>query len=193
MYESSPDGTELWQGDVIDDLRLPRFEYSTTRFTYKLHADGNRSDDGQSVSGTSSFKAVVLSQCCEFTEGKRHSFSVAELKSLNDLVAEIEGLALNVAELLPITKVKLKGWDRDTLIASNTIDISSQANKLIYGYVYLPDGTALKEPHVADFTRITSISMRDKNYLLNSKLLQLTPEYRDQFKLKLAYFFSRPA
>ncbi len=193
MYEASPDGTELWQGDVINNLHLPNYSFRNSGFLYELQEDGGRKYQGKAVSQATESKAVILSQCCEFTEAKRHWFSVAELIQLSDLADELT-LAFNVAPLQPIGNAGIRNTSLDELLKSNAIEVSNQSNnKLLSAYVYDRDGNYFAEPHLADFTRVTSISMKDKAYVLSKKILQLDDTHRLEFKKKLAYFFSRPA
>jgi hypothetical protein len=194
MYEATPDLTTLWQGDVINDIYLPRLEFGSAGFLYKFDPkDGELHFGGQTVSKAASCKAVVLSQCCEFTEAKRDSFSVAELVSITDFTDQT-ALAFNLAELRPIKETRLRNADPATLLETNVFNEGDLATtKLVSCYVYDTDGHHFSEPHIADFTRITSISMKDKAFVAKAKILQLDQPHRFELKRKLAYFFSRPA
>jgi hypothetical protein len=193
MYEASLDDTELWQGDVISNIHLPNYSFKNSGFLYELLVDGTRKYGGKAVSQASESKAIILSQCCEFNEAKRHWFSLAKLVTLSDLADRLT-LAFNIAPLQPISKAGIRYPPPDELLKSNVIEVGDQSNnKLLSSYVYDRDGHHLAEPHVADFTRVTSISMNDKAYVLSKKILQLDDAHRLEFKKKLAYFFIRPA
>lgn len=192
MYEASPDDTDLLQGDVINNIHLPSFSFQNSGFLHKFVPDGPPSYDGRVVSSASLSRAVVLSQCCEFSDNKRQWFSIAELVNVADLIDQA-AIAFNLAPLQPISKAKIK-YPYEELLKTNAIDENDLSrNKLLSGYVYDYDGNYLAEPHVVDFTRVTSISMRDKNYVLRRKIMQLDNAHRDEFKRKLGYFYMRPA
>lgn len=193
MYESSPDLTTLWQGDVINDIYLPRLEFSSAGFVHKFTPSGELRFGGNTVAKAAKCKAVVVSQCCEFIEKKRDSFSVAELVSITDFVDQTV-LAFNLAELRPISETRLRNANPAELLATNTFDDDDLAgNRLVNCYVYDMHDSYFSEPHIVDFTRITSISMKDKQFVARAKILQLDEPHRDELKRKLGYFFTRPA
>jgi len=190
MYEPSPDTTELWQGDVISRIHLPSYTFTSTTFSHAFREDGTPEYKGQSTSGAKISKAIVLSQCCEFTEEKRHWFSVAELIEFRDFTEQVT--AFNLAPLIPLDKTGVKFPSYEELLQSNVV-APDRHNDLVNGYVYDRDGNHLAQPHIVDFTRVTSLSMKDKGYVLKRKILQLDEAHRKEFKRKLAFFYLRPA
>jgi hypothetical protein len=79
----------------------------------------------------------------------------------------------------------------ERLRSSNKIESGSK-NESVNVFLFEADGTFLTEPYIADFSRVTSVSMDDMKSVLKNKVLQLGEEQRRQFQVKLAYFYARP-
>ena len=81
MYEPNPDFSRLRQGDVIKGVFLPRFSNSNVLFLHEYSKDGNWLFKNKAIIETNLGYAVILSQCCEFNQGKRLAFSLRENES----------------------------------------------------------------------------------------------------------------
>ena len=199
MYESSPDFSNLRQGDVISNIQLPRYSIKGTSFLHKIDTTGEWKYQERAIFKSLISNAVVLSQCCEFNEGKRNAFSLAELLPFKYFLKNnIKKWGINIAQLIPLSKspFRASGTDHESLEKlrrANIIDITSERNEALNVFLFEDDGEYLKEPHVADFTRVFSLIMKDKEYILKNKILQLEKEVRRHFQIKLAYFYCRPA
>jgi len=198
MYDPNPDMTRLRQGDVLAILNLPRFKISTTSFLHNMQPDGNFIPQDRAVIDTIPSYAVVLSQCCEFNTNKRSSFSIVSMFSIKEQRLS-RSWGINVAELVALAKSPFRPRqgmvddEIERLRAANTVQGESGRNEALNAYLYSPDGVHLSEHYVADFSRVTSLSMKDMPTILNHKLLQLDDDNRRLFQLKLAYFYARPA
>lgn len=198
MYEE-PDRSTLRQGDVIQRLLLPRYSLGNLGLIYRFAPDDNHVFDDRGAVGMTNSLAVVLSQCCEFNQGKRQAFSVAELlpaRRMGTWTLPLWGL--NLAELTPLKYVMARGIDRrelvDALRRGNEIDTGArEKNTSLHLFLYDSDGAVLEEPHVADFSRVTSIRMKDMGRVRERKVLQLDEDSRAKFRMKLAYFYGRSA
>ena len=193
------DATRLRQGDVIKGLFLPRYSVEAGllhRSTY----DGTLDFQGRAVVAAESRLAVVVSQCCEFNPGKRQAFSVAALTPLRGaLRTPILPWGVNVAELVALARSAYRGsgsmeGTADRLRRANHIDVDAPTtNEALNVYLYDPDGAQLLEPHVVDFSWVTSIRIQDLPTVRRLKLLELDDDHRREFQLKLAYFYGRTA
>lgn len=198
MYVSDPDMSHLRQGDVISNLCLPRFKTSRASFLHQINIDGSLSFQNRAVVDTNMSMSIVLSQCCEFNPDKRKSFSLISLLPIKLLLkrkSEIWGI--NLAELVPLARSPFrgrKGRESDQIArlrAANMIDTNARQNEALNAFLFEADGVILQEPYVADFSRVTSLSMKDFDLILKNKVLQLDSENRRLFQMKLAYFYAR--
>ena len=71
------------------------------------------------------------------------------------------------------------------------IDTNARQNEALNAFLFEADDVILQEPYVADFSRVTSLSMKDFDLILKNKVLQLDSENRRLFQMKLAYFYAR--
>ena len=194
MYESTLDLTTLRQGDVVRDFCFPRYSFPKVRLLYSLGGEQPPQFDGQAVLLAKHQYAVVLSQCCEFNEGKRNAFSLGLVKSLRELLTpELTVCGVNLAALWPLSKSPLRMHTVEEIRKANKLDLRGGANKAVNVYFLEPDGNYLQEPHIVDFSQVISIRMEDKNVVLKTKVLQMTDDNRRQFQQKLAYFYGRRA
>jgi len=193
MYEEEPDKSALRQGDILCGLFIPRLKLADVLFFQRLSDSGKFEPENQAVFDAEPKPAVVISQCCEFNEGKRASFSLAPLQHIREwLKPESKHWGFSLAELVPIKKSAWKAG-LDGLRLSNKIDLKKTENKSVNTYLFEADGTHLAEPHVLDFTRVVSFRMLDRKVALRAKVLQLDNVHRREFQLKLGYFYSRQA
>lgn len=199
MYEHSPDTSRLRQGDVLGEFYFPRFSFGAVHLLHAFADDGSLTFDDRAQLSVQRGPAVVISQCCEFNEGKRNAFSLARLVSVRRRLAELERTrGLNIARLVPLAKSSYRGREvTPTLVrdleAANEIDPDADQNAAVNVYLYRADGTVLTEPHIADFSEVISIRIADSERLKKQKRLELEPAFRRQFQLKLAYFYGREA
>jgi hypothetical protein len=193
MYEATPDPTILRQGDILRDIYLPRYAFDA-QFLHMLQANGSFAFSNQAVLKAEKRYAIVLSQCCEFNDGKRNSFTLASLITLRKWLHPGRRFwGFNLAELIPLSRSALKRHTIDEMLQANRIDPSAVQNRAVNAYLFEPYGHVLKEHYIADFTQVTSVRMKDKDTALRSKILQLKDEYRREFQRKLGYFYARPA
>ena len=198
MYEPSPDFARLRQGDVISNIYLPRFSPSNSSFIYKFSNAGELDFNDEAISRVKLNYAVVLSQCCEFNEGKRKAFTISTLLTLKESLKKgISVWGINVCELVAVVNSPFrgkKGRELDSvekLRSANRLDPEKGKNEALNVFLFESEDKHLTSPHVADFTRVTSISMSEHDFVLNNKLLQLNSEHRRLFQIKLAYFYGR--
>ena len=142
---------------------------------------------------------LVLSQCCEFNEGKRNSFSLGALLHWRDALTPKPGRwGFNLAELVPLSASFFRGREGreaellQMLREANRIDPGRDV-EAVNAYLYEAGGEILREPHVVDFTQVFSVKIQDKDKVLPFKVLQLDREHRREFQVKLGYFYSRRA
>jgi hypothetical protein len=191
MYQAVLDATSLRQGDVLKGVYLPRYSLLNLSLLHKLDKEGELQFDDRAVMKASRGFAVVLSQCCEFNEGKRNAFSLARLvKAKEALLPKISMWGVNLAELVPARYTKMAV---DILQAANKLDEEHPNNAAVNVYLYDVHGNVLTEPYIVDFTQVFSIKIEDSPKLLKMKVLELDNEHRLEFQLKLGYFYSRPA
>jgi hypothetical protein len=194
MYEPSPNCSELRQGDIVANIYLPRFGINDVSFLHKLSKSGSFEFSKQAIMQTTSQCAAVISQCCEFNEGKRNSFSLAELIGVDEwLSTEPWVSGVNLAEIVPWKRSEWSQYETDKLLEANSIDLDQGSKQHINVYFLKPDGQRFMEPHIIDFTRVFSIRMSEKDRILQNKILQLDKPHRIQLQQKLAYFYARPA
>jgi len=191
MYEAVLE-RELRQGDVIAGVYFPRYSFQNNlALLHKLDDAGQAQFDERAVMRAEYSPAVVISQCCEFNPGKRNLFSLARLTSVRSIVVSgFSAWGVNLARLVPAAWTRLAV---ETLRRANQIDEERPENEAVNVYLYDADGQFLTEPHVVDFTQVFSIKMQDSGRILASKVLQLDNEHRQEFQLKLGYFYTRPA
>ena len=199
MYEPNPDFSRLRQGDVIKGVFLPRFSNSNVLFLHEYSKDGNWLFKNKAIIETNLGCAVILSQCCEFNQGKRLAFSLSKLLHYRYILNHRQkSWVFNVSELIAVVKSPFRGRKGieleqiERLRSSNKIEPGLK-NESLNVFLFEADGEFLTEPYVADFSRVTSLSMDEMNPILKNKVLQLDEEHRRQFQLKLAYFYSRPS
>jgi hypothetical protein len=190
MFEAAPDLTSLRQGDVIRGMYLPRYSLSTLSLLHKMGAAGGLEYEHRAILKAEQGFAVVISQCCEFNQGKRNAFSLARLLSVRQaLWPDPPRWGFSLAELVP---AKWTGVAVGKLREANTVTEEGE-NAAVNVYLYDADGHVLTEPHIVDFTQVMSVRMEDKDKVLRGKALQLDREHRLEFQFKLSYFYSRPA
>jgi len=194
MYESTPDLTCLRQGDVIHGFCFPRYSLAEMRLLHSVETDGSLTFDNRAILKSEHRLAVVLSQCCEFNEGKRNAFSLGLLLRLSEVVRpRLRFWGVNLAELVPLLRSPLRKHTVEEIRQANEIDLDSTRTGAVNVYLLDPDGVYLTEPHVVDFSRVVSVRMQDKQRILRQKVLQLTDQNRRKFQKKLAYFYGRRA
>jgi len=195
MYEPVPDTARLRQGDVISELYLPR--YSPKSIIPLAKGVDNLEFGDRLIIQAKPTRAIVLSQCCEFNEGKRNAFSLARLLRLPGRKrGRCRDWGVNLAEVVPFSRSSFRGkasLGLEELRAANQVDPEAPTNRAVNVFLLDTDGRFLLEPHIVDFTQVTSIKMEDKQYVLERKVLQLDAPTRRQFQLKLAYFYGRRA
>lgn len=198
MYDANPDKSRLRQGDVLRDVYMPRYSLKDLALLHTLcSSEGATVFAGKSILKTECRHAVVLSQCCEFDEGKRNGFSIAALVPWtgrkSPLVTRSWGFV--IAELVPVLRSAFRGFagsPTETLEALRRANDSS-LREAMNTYLFEEHPDDLSEPHLADFTQVMSVKMKDRHTLVGHKVLQLTQEARRQFQLKLGMFYSRKA
>lgn len=191
MYIPSPDASNLRQGDILAGIYLPRFSVGETQFLHKLKDDGSWEFQKHTVMKTEETYAAVISQCCEFNDGKRNSFTLAQLLRLSG--GQRRGwkvFGFNLAQISPWRSVETPEPTPDELLKRNSLENDIQDVNV---YFLKPDGVHFKVPYVIDFTRVFSVSMKEKPRVLKNKVLEFDNEHRLEFQEKLAYFYSRPA
>jgi len=194
MYESTPDLTCLRQGDVLRDFYFPRYSLPEVRLLHSVEADGSVTFDNRAMLKSEQRLAVVLSQCCEFNEGKRNAFSLGLVSRLAEAFRpRLKSWGVNLAELIPLLKSPLRMHTVEEIRQANEIGLDKTRTAAVNVYLLDPDGEHLTEPHVVDFSRVVSVKMQDKDRILRQKVLQLTDGNRRQFQKKLAYFYGRRA
>jgi len=194
MYEGTPDLNNLRQGDVIRDFCFPRYSIADLRLLHSVEPDGSTKFDNRAILKSEHRFAVVLSQCCEFNEGKRNAFTLGFVARLNELLRpRPEVWGFNLAELVPFQKSSSRQSTVDQIRKANTLDLTSGETKAVNVYLLEPDGQHLEEPHIVDFSRVISVRMKDRASVLRLKILQMKDECRRQFQEKLAYFYGRRA
>ena len=105
---------------------------------------------------------------------------------------------VNLSELVPFAKSAFRGRDADKRLtmlrsANRILADHPQSNHALNAFLLEPDGVHLIEPHVVDFSRVTSISIKDVGRVLPDKILEMENSVRREFQLKLAYFYGRAA
>jgi hypothetical protein len=195
MYEATPDAACLRQGDIIAGIYLPR--YAITDDFHLLHAldpEGNPTRFcNRAILKVEKRFAVVLSQCCEFNEGKRNAFSLGIVFTFREVFwPRRTFLRVNLAEVVPLKKSALSRIPVDQIRLANKID-PAKPNAAVNTYLFEADGVHFQEPFVADFTQVFSVRMDDRAKVLRSKILQLDNQHRRDFQKKLGYFYARPA
>lgn len=200
MYVADPDMTRLRQGDVISSLYLPRFKTSETSFLHQMDTDGSLSFQNRAIVNTSMSMSIVLSQCCEFNANKRQSFSLTALLPVRlFLKPRCEIWGINLAELVPFARSPFRGRKGresdqiDRLRTANIIDPNAGQNDALNTFLFEADGLVLEEHYVSDFSRVTSVAVKDFDLILKNKVLQLDSQSRRLFQIKLAYFYARPS
>ncbi len=194
MYESTPDVTCLRQGDVIRNFCFPRYSLADVRLLHSVAADGTLAFDNHAILKSEHRFAVVLSQCCEFNEGKRNAFSLGLLLRLQEAVRpRLKVCGINLAQLVPLLRSPLRKQPVEAIRRANELDLRSGQTEAVNVYLLEEDGEHLTEPHVVDFSQVISVRMKDKDRILSQKVLELTNENRRSFQKKLAYFYGRPA
>lgn len=204
MYEAAPDLSRLRQGDVLGPITAPR-AYSPTQ-AMSIHSTlAPISPKDQSIVSTTQCHVVVLSQCCEFNAAKRPAFALARLTPAKHLAPALEcalrPVSFLLTRLVPISKSYIrKGPETldaavvEEVFAANRVSTAAKNElRFLNSFLYRPDGLSLTEPHVADFADVFSASMRDLSALLPLKRLELTENWRSELRIKVGYFFSRPA
>lgn len=206
MYMTTPDKNALRQGDIIRDVYFPRYSLSELRLLHRINDDGETHfADGAIVKAEKRF-AIVLSQCCEFNEGKRNGFSLGALQAVSEYYGQRRrlatiaknflqsrrSLAVTVAELVPWPKSTSGKMSLDDLRRANQIDSSSE-NKAVNVFLLEPDGVHLQEPYIANFSQVVSVSMKSIAHVTRSKVLEMNQADRRRFQLKLGYFYAREA
>jgi hypothetical protein len=192
MYETSPDLTVLRQGDVISNIVFPKFSLKEMRLLYKVEASENPAFGDEVILKTSTQFAAVLSQCCEFNEGKRKSFSLARIVGLGERThPALRVFGVNLAEIVPWNRLAPRQRDLEALLRANSVEADRPQHVNVY--TLRPDGQHLAEPHLVDFSRVFSVHIAEKERVLARKVLQLDSSHRREFQLKLAYFYARSA
>lgn len=192
MYEARPDRANLRQGDVIRGIYFPTYSFPELLLLHKIDDVGGLKFDKRVVVGATQRFAVVISQCCEFNEGKRNAFSLAAMMGVKEMLrVGTTRWGFNLAQLIPAAHLRIPV---DRLRAANVIDENSgEPNAAVNSYLYDSGGNVLTEPQVVDFTRVISIRMEDQKAVLRAKVLQLDSDHRLEFQFKLAHFYGRPA
>jgi len=194
MYEAHPDPAQLRQGDVIKDIYLPRYTLKDLQVISTVDLQGQLKPVERAILKTDRRWAVVISQCCEFNEGKRNAFSLADLRPASIWLRIRSRLfGINLGELLPLSKTPFRKGVIEQLKQANKLDNSSGHNQAVNAYFFDADGTHLLEPHIVDFTQVISIRMEDRAAVLSNKVLQMDVTHRKEFQAKLGYFYARPA
>lgn len=206
MYVNTPDSNVLRQGDIIRDVYFPRYSLSELRVLHKLNDEGEvLFADGAIVKAEKRF-AIVLSQCCEFNDGKRNAFSLGAVRPVSEILGQqrsvgaiVRGflqspnsLAVTLAQLVPWPKSASRQMDLNVLRQANRITPSSE-NKAVNVFLLESDGVFLTEPHIADFSQVVSVNMKALKHVVRSKVLEMEQTHRRQFQLKLGYFYAREA
>jgi hypothetical protein len=190
MYEPLPDSSTLRQGDIIRDFCFPRYSFSSTRLVYSIKG-GQPEFNKESVLKSDYRFAVVLSQCCEFNENKRNSFSLSALLPASWLPRKaLTGHGINLAELSIASKSQLRQMDIEKLRTANTIQRRDE-NHAVNVFFPEADGKYFSEPMLVDFSQVVSIDMKDAKRIQGNKILQFNDATRQLFKQKLAYFYLR--
>src|SRR5712691_9776446 len=112
MYEAAPDLTRLRQGDVLRGVYFPSYALGDLFLLTKRQETGElRFEKRAQLSARESF-AVVLSQCCEFNEGKRTRFSLGALRSWREaLKPKPTRWGFNIAELVRVSASVWRGQE----------------------------------------------------------------------------------
>lgn len=196
MYEASLDAARLRQGDIIFDFYFPRYSFASSYFLTQLDDQQQFKYSDLAVVNASIRKAIILSQCCEFNEGKRNAFSLAAIFRVKELLPKSRYFSL--AELLPLSRSSHRPKSGNEakvigqLLEANIVDLEKQ-NDAVNTYLLEPDGSILTEHHVVDLSQIVSVKIEEKNRVLKKKVLQLDQQHRREFQLKVAYFYGRKA
>ena len=108
-------------------------------------------------------------------------------------IAPENGIKLTSVILAPVRDID-GATEREKiaeLIASNAI--APGAAWTFLKYYYLNPNERLQYAHgaVVDFSKCFSVRKNSYGYLVNKKVLQMTPESRSSFALKLALYFHR--
>ena len=194
MYEGTPDLTTLRQGDVIRDFCFPRYSIADLRLLHAVAPDGSTKFDNRAILKSEHRFAVVLSQCCEFNEGKRNAFTLGFVGSLRELLRPSPTLwGFNLAELVPLKRSPLRQRTVEEIRKANELNLPSGETRAVNVYLLEADGHHLTEPHIVDFSRVISVNIKDHESVCHLKVLQMTSHYRRQFQEKLAYFYGRRA
>lgn len=197
MYVELFEEEKLRQGDVIAGLTIPRLSFKNTGYIYENKSGNFATFADKIVVNAEERLSVVISQCCEFNEGKRNAFAIAPLLFWKKAISHSINLSgISLCELIPISKSPFNRKGREEQILeelrkSNYAEEEERSN--VHAFLFEPDGEHLKEPHIVDFTRITSISMKDHDFVHSKKVLQLQDEMRLALQLKIGYFFARKA
>lgn len=166
MYVS-PDTNNLRQGDIIRDVIFPLYNLNNMWTISDLRSQETPRIQMQY---TKTY-AMVISQCCEFQEGKRKHFLVALIGTIPDVI-----------------KNNSENYER--LKASNVLP-EDPHRKSYVDLFYLEPHMNFSEA-IVRLNRVTSIHMNNKQQILQNKILQLSDEARNLLKEKLGYFFMRP-
>lgn len=200
MYEEEPNLSRLRQGDVLEGVYFPRYSLGNLSLLHKLESSGELSFNEKALVGAQEHHAVVLSQCCEFTESRRNAFSIGALFSLKRRVRRaLRSWAFNIAELVPVSRSihRSRGEISEEVIeelqAANSVPPEDEHYEVVNSYLFEPDGEVLEEHYLAEFTRVVSVRIEDAERLLADKVLQLDQKHRREFQLKLGAFYSRRA
>lgn len=197
MYNQNYEQNKLRQGDVVSGVFMPRIKVSSSRYLYGLSEEDSYAFRNQGVYDVEDCKAVIISQCCEFNPGKRFSFSLCSLLPFNTFKKQniVKCWGLNLVELVPYARSAFKGRDEVSLslLRESNVIGDEEVNYAVNAFLFEADGICLHEPHVADFSRVASFSIKDLEFFKKRKRLELTNESRRNFQLKLAYFYGRSA
>jgi hypothetical protein len=161
----------LRQGDIVSALHM----------VGSLHIEGilvSADAQGRQVSwhvqkAPEYRDAAVLSHSCEIATENGVKFTSIVMAPIRDLDGATE-------------KDKIQD-----LIGSNILVEGVQASFLKYFYLPPNDRLQYKNGAVVDFSKCFSVRKNSYNHLLGKKALQMVPEIRQAFALKLALYFCR--
>jgi hypothetical protein len=113
--------------------------------------------------------AIILSQCCDL---ERHN-------------GKLDAPAFVVSPLIDISHPIRTNPEKLEILKRNELDHYTN----LY---HIPESTPLTKDYMVDFNIVASLSRNEYNFVLTSKILQMTEAQRVRFKRKLAYHFARP-
>jgi hypothetical protein len=194
MYVTTPDLDVLRQGDVLDNIYFPKYNFSELVLGHRIDkSTGAAEFSGLVTLKCEQRKVVVVSQCCEFNPGKRRAFSLAAFFGFSEYRQAVSpSRRFNIASLSPFSKTSQRRNAVDEIRTANRV-VPGEPNASWNTFLYDQFEDLLPEPHVVEFTHVISVSMNDVDFIRSHKVLELDNTARRLLQVKLGFFYARSA